>query len=204
MEKKLKNILHLKASLFGSQGKSSMLSGELVSLLENKYPSAKIVERDLSPDSMPYLDSEIFGAFITPPEDRTPRQSDILRLSDTLIEEVKSADAIVLGLPMYNFNVPAALKSYIDHVARVGVTFKYTETGPVGLLQDKPVYVVTARGGFYQGTENDTQTPYIRNILGLLGLNSVEFFHAEGLNISPEQAEKSIAAVSETLQERFG
>lgn len=200
----MKTVLHLTSSLFGPEGKSSVMSSELISLLKGKYPAVNIIERHLSPDTMPYLDSEIFGAFVTPADDRTSRQNDILAKSDRLIDEVKAADAIVLGLPMYNFNVPAALKSYIDHIARVGVTFKYTETGPVGLLADKPVYVVTARGGFYQGTENDTQTPYIRNILGLLGLKSVEFFHAEGLNISPEEAEKSMAGVKEQLHKRFG
>jgi Acyl carrier protein phosphodiesterase len=204
MGKAMENILHITSSIFGPEGKSSVMSGELIALLTGKHPSANVVERQLSPVSMPYLDAEIFGAFITPAEDRSSRQQDILTLSDTLIEEVKAADAIVLGLPMYNFNVPAALKSYIDHIARVGVTFKYTETGPVGLLSDKPVYVVTARGGYYQGTENDTQTPYIKNILGLLGLKSVEFFHAEGLNISPEEAEKSMEAVRQKLNQRFG
>jgi len=118
--------------------------------------------------------------------------------SDTLIDELKQADVIVIGLPMYNFGVPSQLKAYFDHIARAGVTFKYTEKGPVGLLTGKKVYVFAARGGLYAGTPLDTQTSYVRDFLRFLGMTDVEFVYAEGLAISPQSKETGLAkAVAE-------
>ena len=113
--------------------------------------------------------------------------------SDALIGELKRADVVVLGLPMYNFGVPSTLKAYFDHVARVGETFKYTEKGPVGLLTGKKVYVFAARGGMYAGTPNDTQTPFIRIFLSFLGMSDIEFVYAEGLAISEASKQHSLA-----------
>ena len=113
--------------------------------------------------------------------------------TDTLIDELKQADVIVLGLPMYNFGVPSQLKSYFDHIARAGVTFKYTEKGPVGQLTGKKVYVFAARGGLYAGTPLDTQTSYVRDFLRFIGMTDVEFVYAEGLAISPQSKEAGLA-----------
>ena len=113
--------------------------------------------------------------------------------SDNLIDELKQADVIVLGLPMYNFGVPSQLKAYFDHIARVGITFKYTDKGPVGLLTGKKAYVFAARGGLYVGTPLDTQTSYVRDFLRFLGIADVEFVYAEGLNISPQSKEAGLA-----------
>ncbi len=113
--------------------------------------------------------------------------------SDALIDELRRADAIVLGLPMYNFGLPSTLKAYFDHVARAGVTFRYTEKGAVGLLTGKKVYVFSARGGLYAGTSRDTQTPYVRDILAFLGMDDIEFIYAEGLAISEASKQQGIA-----------
>ena len=118
--------------------------------------------------------------------------------SDTLIDELKQADVIVFGLPMYNFGVPSQLKAYFDHIARAGVTFKYTDKGPVGLLTGKKVYVFAARGGLYAGTPLDTQTSYVRDFLRFLGMTDVEFVYAEGLAISAQSKQAGLAkAVAE-------
>jgi len=117
----------------------------------------------------------------------------VIEHSDALIDELRRADAIVLGLPMYNFGLPSTLKAYFDHVARAGVTFRYTEKGAVGLLTGKKVYVFSARGGLYAGTSRDTQTPYVRDILAFLGMDDIEFIYAEGLAISEASKQQGIA-----------
>ena len=113
--------------------------------------------------------------------------------SDALIDELKRADTVVLGLPLYNFGVPSMLKAYFDHVGRAGATFRYTEKGPVGLLTGKKVYVFAARGGFYAGTPNETQTPYIRTFLSFIGMSDIEFVYAEGLARGEASKQQGIA-----------
>ena len=183
----MNTILHLNSSIFGEGGQSSRLAGEFVA----QFPQARVIARDLAKDPPPHLDAERFGAFLAKPEARTPAQAAVLAESDALIEELKAADTIVIGLPMYNFGLPTQLKAYFDHVARAGVTFRYTEKGAVGLLGGRKAYVFAARGGLYQGTPRDTQTPYVRDFLAFLGITDVEFVYAEGLAIG--EASKSAA-----------
>ena len=137
-------------------------------------------------EQVPHLNAERFGAFIAKPEDRTVAQHAVVAYSDALINELKQADVIVLGLPMYNFGVPSQLKAYFDHIARAGETFEYTEKAPVGKLTGKKAYVFAARGGVYEGTPLDTQTNYVRDFLRFVGISDVEFIYAEGLNMSPQ------------------
>jgi FMN-dependent NADH-azoreductase len=118
----------------------------------------------------------------------------VIEYSDKLIDELRRADTIVLGLPMYNFGLPSQLKAWFDHVARAGVTFKYTDKGAVGLLAGKKAYVFATRGGVYAGTPADTQTPYVRDFLAFLGIADVEFVYAEGLAISAEAREAALAS----------
>lgn len=141
------NILVIKSSVFGDNGNSSALVNTKVEQLKAANPGATVVVRDLSAQPIPHLDGERVGAFFTPAEERTAEQQQVDDFSLTLIEELKAADHVVLGLPMYNFGIPSQLKSWIDHVARAGITFRYTENGPQGLLDDKPVTVLAARGG---------------------------------------------------------
>ncbi len=156
-------------------------------------------ERDLARDPVPHLDAERFGAFIAKPEARTLKQDALVAYSDGLINELKQADVIVLGLPMYNFGVPSALKAYFDHIARAGVTFKYTEKGPVGLLTGKKAYVFATRGGLYEGTPRDTQTTYVRDFLAFLGIADVQFVYAEGLAMGDANKAASLAKARESL-----
>jgi FMN-dependent NADH-azoreductase len=187
-------LLQINASMNNDHGQSSQLANQFVAVFHKRHPEAKIVVRDVAAaEPVPHLDAERFGAFITKPEERTAAQRAVVAYSDILINELKQADVIVLGLPMYNFGVPSQLKAYFDHIARVGVTFKYTEQGPVGLLSGKKVYVFAARGGLYAGTPMDTQTSYVRDFLRFLGMTDVEFVYAEGLAISPESKEAGLA-----------
>ena len=133
-------LLQINASINDDNGQSSQLANQFVAAFRQRHPEAKIVVRDVAAaEPVPHLNAERFGAFITKPEERSAAQHAVVAYSDTLIDELKQADVIVLGLPMYNFGVPSQLKAYFDHIARAGVTFKYTEKGPVGLLTGKKV-----------------------------------------------------------------
>ena len=194
------NILVIKSSVFGDNGHSSSLVNDQVAAIQAQHPDAQVVVRDLSADPIPHLDGERVGAFFTAADQRTSEQQAVDDFSLALIDEVKAADRIVLGLPMYNFGIPSQLKSWIDHVARAGITFRYTENGPQGLLDSKPVTVVAARGGLYAGTENDTVTPYIKLFFGFIGITDVSFVYAEGLNMGGEAKEKALDAARTELQ----
>jgi len=187
-------LLQINASISHSNGQSSQLANQFVAAFCARNPSAKVVVRDVAAaEPVPHLDGERFGAFITKPEERSAAQHAVVAYSDALIAELKAADVIVLGLPMYNFGVPSQLKAYFDHIARAGATYKYTEKGPVGLLTGEKVYVFAARGGLYAGTPLDTQTSYVRDFLRFLGMTDVEFIYAEGLAISPQSKEAGLA-----------
>jgi FMN-dependent NADH-azoreductase len=188
------SLLQINASIQNSNGQSSQLADQFVAALRRRNPAAKIVVRDVAAaEPVPHLNAERFGAFITKPEERSAAQDAVVAYSDTLIEELKQADVIVFGLPMYNFGVPSQLKAYFDHIARAGLTFRYTDKGPVGLLTGKKVYVFAARGGLYAGTSLDTQSSYMRDFLRFLGMTDVEFVYAEGLAVSPQSKEAGLA-----------
>jgi FMN-dependent NADH-azoreductase len=187
-------LLQINASISNEKGQSSQLANQFVDTFQKRYPGAKILVRDVAAaEPVPHLDAERFAAFITRPEQRNAEQSAVVAYSDALINELKQADVIVLGLPMYNFGVPSQLKAYFDHIARSGVTFAYTDKGPVGLLSGKQVYVFATRGGQYAGTPMDTQTNYVRDFLRFIGLSEVEFVYAEGLAMSPQSKEAGLA-----------
>jgi FMN-dependent NADH-azoreductase len=183
-------ILQIKSSVFNGNGQSSRLAEEFVAGLREQHPEANLIQRDLVADPVPHLDGARAGAFFAKPEERTPEQRAVIAYSDALIDELRRADVLVLGLPMYNFGVPSQLKAWFDHIARAGVTFKYTEKGAVGLLTGKKAYVFATRGGVYG--DNDSQTQFVRQFLGFLGITDVEFVYAEGLAISAESRNNSL------------
>jgi FMN-dependent NADH-azoreductase len=194
-------LLQINASINNGNGESSRLSKQFVDAFRGRHPDAKIVVRDVaSTEPVPHLDAERFGAFIAKPEERSAEQRAVVTYSDELIGELEQADVIVLGLPMYNFGVPSQLKAYFDHIARVGVTFKYTDKGPVGLLTGKKAYVFAARGGQYAGTPLDTQSSYVRDFLRFLGIADVQFVYAEGLHISPQSKEAGLARAAAEIE----
>jgi len=175
------HLLHIDSSVFGPEGQSTQLTAAFVRRWSTIHPDTRVTTRNLATEPVPHLDGTAFSGFISAPEDRSPEQAIAVERSAALIGEIKAADVIVIGMPLYNLGVPSTFKSWIDYVARAGETFRYTETGPEGLLTGKKVYVLSARGGVYQDTPFDTQTPYIRNIFGLMGITDVTFVNAEGL-----------------------
>jgi FMN-dependent NADH-azoreductase len=189
----MKTLLQINSSIFSTGGQSSRLAERYVSAWREANPGATITVRDLASEPVPHLDAARFGAFIAKPEERTVEQQATVRYSDALIAELKAADVIVLGLPMYNFGLPSTLKAYFDHIGRAGHTFKYTENGPVGLLSGKKAYVFAARGGLYEGTARDTQSAYVRDFLAFVGITDVAFVYAEGLAISEQSKSTSLA-----------
>src|SRR6202140_712782 len=187
-------LLQIKASLNNDNGQSSQLANQFVAAFHERRPEAKIVVRNVATaDPVPHLNAERFGAFITKPEERSAAQRAVVAYSDILIAELKQADVIVLGLPMYNFGVPSQLKAYFYHIARPRESFRYTATGPVGFLKGKKAYIFAARGGLYAGTTLDTQTNYVRDFLRFVGIEDIEFVYAEGLAISPESKASGLA-----------
>jgi len=176
-------LLQINSSLFGENGNSSQLTNAFVQRWKSQHPDGEITVHDFAKEDVPHLDAARVQALFSPADSRTPEQQAVVDYSDKLIAEIQAADVIVLGVPLYNFGVPSTLKAYFDHLARAGVTFKYTETGPVGLLNDKPVYIIATRGGVHKGQPSDTQSQFLTNFLGFLGLKDVHFIYAEGLNM---------------------
>jgi FMN-dependent NADH-azoreductase len=193
-------LLQINASLAGAEGQSSRLAHRFVADWQAQHPGGHIIMRDLASDPVPHLTAERFQAFLSQPEARTAEQRVVSEYSDALIAELKAADTIVFAVPMYNFSVPSTLRAYFDHIARAGVTFRYTANGPEGLLKGKKAYVFITRGGFYADAA-DTQTPYLKQFLGFIGITDVKFVFAEGLGMGEEAREKSITAAHSAIGE---
>lgn len=189
----MKTLLQINTSLFSANGTSSRLADEFVAAWRDRNLDAKVIVRDLAREPVPHLNAGRFEAFITRPNARTPEQQAVVDYSDALIDELKRADVIVIGLPMYNFSVPSTLKAYFDHIARAGATFRYTDKGAVGLLTGKRAYVLTTRGGRYRGTPADSETAFVRQFLGFVGIDDVEFVYAEGLAINEASKQAALA-----------
>lgn len=188
----MKTLLQINTSMHGQAGQSTRLANELVARLLDQHPHSELHRRDLAEQPVPHLDAARFEAFSSAPDQRDETQRAVVAYSDALIAELRQADVIVLGLPMYNFGVPSQLKAYFDHVARAGETFKYSKAGPVGLLEGKRAYVIATRGGRYAGTPLDTQTSYVQNFLRFIGIEQVDFIYAEGFATGAENSGAAI------------
>ena len=193
----MKTLLRVNSSLFGENGASSRLASEFVAGWRAGNPGARVIERDLAREPMPHLTANGFAAFGAKAEERTPEGRAAVELSDELIRELREADVLVIGLPMYNFGVPSTLKAWFDHVARARETFRYTANGAEGLLKGKQAYVFAARGGVYDGTSDDTEIAWLRQILGFLGITDVEVVYAEGLAMTATRDDSLKAATRE-------
>lgn len=194
-------LLKIQSSLSGDAGESSRLATRYAEAWAAHHPHGRVLTRDLSRDPVPHLSAERFAAFFAAPEERTPAQRAIVDESETLIDELRAADVLVVAAPMHNFSVPSTLRAYFDHVARAGVTFQYTAEGPKGLLNGKKVYIFAARGGRYAGTPQDSQTTYVRDFLGFIGITDVEFIYAEGLNMGDESKATALAGAQKAVAE---
>ncbi|WP_439115418.1 FMN-dependent NADH-azoreductase [Hydrogenophaga sp.] len=194
------NILQINASARREGANSTKVANSVVARLQAANPAAKLALRDLAVTPHPVLDEAALGALFTPADQRTPEQAARVALDDALIAEIQAHDTLVLGVPMYNFGVPVQLKAWIDAIARAGTTFRYTATGPEGLLTGKTVYVALARGGLYRDTPNDSQVPYLKAVLGFLGMTDVRFIYAEGLAMGPEALAKGFAQAEQDIE----
>jgi FMN-dependent NADH-azoreductase len=186
------NILQINSSLRGAASESKRVANNVVAKLQAANPGASVTVRDVGSNPHPVLDEATLGALFTPAEQRTAEQAARVAQDDVLIAEVQAADVVVIGAPMYNFGMPIQLKAWFDAIARAGVTFRYTESGPEGLLKNKKVYVVTSRGGIYPA-DADPQVPHIRMLLNFLGMSDSTFIYSAGQAMGPEVAGKGQA-----------
>lgn len=185
------NILRIDASTRDEGSITRQLSDELIAALRGRHGRVTVVTRDLARTPPPLLDADWLAANFTEPHARNAQQRAALAHSDELVAELMAADTVVLGMPVYNFGVPAALKAWIDQVARARVTFRYTENGPVGLLEGKRAYLVVASGGVAVGSSADFATGYLRQVLGFLGITAVEIVAADQLMLRSDAVERA-------------
>ncbi|MBW4024916.1 MAG: FMN-dependent NADH-azoreductase [Proteobacteria bacterium] len=190
------HILLLQSSSNLASSVSRDLAASYVKAYTAAHPDATVTERDLLAQPVPHLGVDLFGGMFGKPEALTEAQKAALAVSDSLVDEIEAASLIVIGAPMYNFSIPSALKAWIDHVIRAGRTFRYTETGPQGLVHGKKAVLFLASGGVYSDgpyKPYDFQETYLRTILGFIGITDVTVVRAEGLAMGPEAATKAVA-----------
>jgi FMN-dependent NADH-azoreductase len=203
----MKTYLQLNTSLHGATSQSSRLASQFIETLVRTDCSAgaegspRVIVRDLANQPLRHLTAERFAAFVTAPEQRTTDQASIAAESDALVAELAAADVLVIGVPMYNFGVPSTLKAYFDHVARAGVTFRYTANGPEGLLRGKRACVIATRGGRYAGTPSDLQSAFVRQFLAFIGITDVEFVYAEGLAMGEESRNAALVEAGKRIEQ---
>lgn len=196
-------ILQLNTSARSVGANSTTVADLITTQLKQQLPASSLRLRDMARDPHPMLDEPALNALFTPADQRSEAQHARMAHDDALITEVKNSDIIVLGVPMYNFGIPVQLKSWFDAIAKAGVTFRYTENGPVGLLTGKKVYVALARGGIYRDTPNDTQVPYLKLMLGFLGMTDVHYIYAEGFAMGPEAAANAMQEAEQQISHLF-
>ncbi len=189
----MSKLLVIESSARQQGSVSRQLTAQFIANWQAANPNDQIKVRDLAIDQVPHLDANLLGGWMTPAAQQSTAEQAALALSNSLTDELLAADVLVLAAPMYNFTIPSTLKAWLDHVLRAGVTFKYTENGPQGLLSGKRAFVLTARGGIYAGSAMDHQEPYLRQALAFIGIHDVSFIHAEGLNLGGEFMEKGLS-----------
>lgn len=187
VNKKALKVLELSSSGRRAESVTRRLSDKMLSALESHHGTLEVSRRDLS-EGLPFVDSAWIEANFTADDDRTQAHRDTLAGSDALVEEIKNADVLVIGAPIYNFSIPASLKAWIDMIARARLTFRYTETGPVGLLTGKKAYVIVATGGVPVGSAMDFATPYLRHALSFVGITDIEIIAADRINSNADDA----------------
>lgn len=197
----MSRVLVIESSARQQGSVSRELTQQFIANWQAAHPADQIQVRDVAAEPVPHLDATLLGGWMTPSEQQTEAEKAALARSNQLTDELLAADVLVLAAPMYNFAIPSTLKAWLDHVLRAGVTFKYTETGPQGLLTGKRAFVLTARGGIYAGSGLDHQEPYLRQALAFIGIHDVQFIHAEGLNLGAEFSEKGLAQAKAKLAE---
>lgn len=177
----MNTVLQINSSLGGNHAASTALADRLVAGLVSRTPGTVVVRRDLGHEPLPHFDAARLAALGKPAAERTPAEAAIVAEADAVIAEVQAADQLVIAAPMYNFSAPSTLKSWFDHLARAGATFRYTANGPEGLLTGKRATLVTTRGGVHRDRPQDHLVPYVRTMLAFVGITDLEVIYAEGL-----------------------
>ena len=199
------NILQINSSIRAAGSHSKQLAQKIVERLitasAEAHVVAQVVARDLAQTPHPVLDEVALQALFTPAEHRTNEQQARVALDDALIAEIQAADVVVIGAPMYNFSISVQLKNWVDAISRAGVTFRYGQNGPEGLLTGKKVVVALTRGGIYKNTPNDTQMSYLKNFFGFLGMTDVNFIYAEGLAMGPDAEAAALSSAAQQIEE---
>lgn len=195
----MKTLLQVNNSVFGDDGVSSRLADTFVAQERARRDEVRVIRRNLGDNPVPHLNATRFQAALTAPDERTAEQAREAAIADELVEEVLAADVLVIGVPVYNFQVPSPLKAWFDHVARAGTTFRYTENGPEGLLKGRKAYVFVASGGQYEGTDMDFVAPYLRHMLGFLGIDDVIFIRAEGMAMGEETSQQALVDANQRI-----
>ncbi|MEO0972117.1 MAG: NAD(P)H-dependent oxidoreductase [Pseudomonadota bacterium] len=188
-------ILRIDASSRVAGSVSRALADRLISRLAPR--DGALMHRDLATRPVPFVDADWIAANTTPAEDRSAAHRQALAFSETLVEEWERARLVVIACPIYNFGVPAAMKAYIDLICRARRTFRYSTEGPVGLLDDRPVYVLMASGGTRLGSEIDFASGYLRHVLKFIGITDVRFIAADGLSSDAESRSRAETAIDE-------
>ncbi len=197
----MKTLLQINSGMQGLSSQSSILADKMADALLAQTPGIKHIKRDLSKEAIPHLNHGTFQTFFEPATAVTPTLKAGLALSDKLIAELKEADTLVLGAPMYNLMIPSTLKSWIDHITRASETFQFSEAGPVGLLNDKKVYIIITQGGKFLGTQADLVTEYLKMALGMMGITNIEFIYAQGLAMGSQSAEVGLKEAYSKIDE---
>lgn len=188
----MSRVLIIESSARQQDSVSRQLTQTFISQWKAAHPTDEISVRDLAVNPVPHLDAHLLGGWMKPAEQRNETENASLERSNELTDELLAADVLVMAAPMYNFAIPSTLKAWLDHVLRAGVTFKYTPTGPQGLLSGKRAFVLTARGGIHAGGSTDHQEPYLRQVMAFIGIHDVTFIHAEGMNLGGDFQEKGL------------
>ena len=197
----MSRVLIIESSARQHDSFSRQLTRQFISQWQAAHPEDQMTVRDVALNPVPHLDAHLLGGWMKPEEQRSATEKASLQRSNELTDELLAADVLVMAAPMYNFAIPSTLKAWLDHVLRAGVTFKYTETGPQGLLSGKRAYVLTARGGIYAGGPADHQEPYLRQVMGFIGIHDVTFIHAEGMNLGGDFQEKGLNQANARLSQ---
>lgn len=195
----MSKVLVLKSSILAGYSQSNQLADFYAD--EARAKGDEVTVRDLAAQPIPLLDGELVGALRPSDAPLSPRQQDALALSDELIAELQAHDTVVIAAPMYNFNIPTQLKNYFDLIARAGVTFRYTEAGPEGLVKGKRAVILSSRGGIHKDTPTDLLTPYVKLFLGFIGITDVDFVFAEGIAYGPEVATKAASDAKDAIKQ---
>jgi FMN-dependent NADH-azoreductase len=182
----MKKILHIISSPRGEASFSIKLGNAIIQKIKTDYPGSTVTEINLAKKEFPHLQQTHINSFFTPAESRSPEDIEAVQVSDDAIQEIMDADILVIGAPLYNFSIHSSLKAWLDHIARAGVTFKYDENGVTGLVTEKKVYIAMSSGGIYSEgpmQSYDFVVPYLKTVLGFLGMTDVTIIRVEGTSI---------------------